>query len=117
MSRMFKGARSRVIQAVRCSMRSWMVSGRAVMLCRRGAFSELFAAELRRPFFEESANPFAAVLGKIAGHLFLDLALKRGSEFYPFTSKQCSFDLSDRQRRPLRYFLGERLHFGFELGG
>src|SRR5439155_1609339 len=79
MFRMFKGGRSSVIHALRCSMCNRIVSGRVVMRSRRGK-GELVAAEFGRPLFKECADSFATILREITANLFLDLLSQRQSQ-------------------------------------
>src|SRR5438034_1400790 len=101
MFRMFKGGRSSVIHALRCSMCNRIVSGRVVMRSRRGK-GELVAAEFGRPLFKECADPFATILREITANLFLDLLSQRQSQFFTLARKQSFFDGADRERRALR---------------
>src|SRR6266516_3855074 len=75
----------------------------------------LFALKFRGPLFEKRANPLVAIFRKIATNLFPDFIVEGPGEFFFLARKKSLLDRSDSQRRALRVFLSQRLHFRFEL--
>src|SRR6266850_17165 len=117
MSRILSGGRSRVIQAVRRSIRIEMVSRESVTIVEKRGSKNLFPLEFGRAPFEKSANPLAAILGKIAPELLLNFVVETASEILLASGKKFLLHRANGQVRALRDLLRQLFHFRFKLRG